>query len=305
MPDKNLDLTNIPWVDSHIQPQSLTWNDAEDFAIGGARGLVMTAGNCHWSPYRPVRAADVQWLWDLAIKWSSHLERAHFYKVRVAVAIHTLARVVETDKLLKMLPEYLKKDKVVALGETGIEVTHYTSQWPLEEQAVVLKEQFKIAKQLDMPIIVHTPVQKLYSQGWDEYLQSPLIKFPEAKLEATKRSLDLLREAGVEETKVIIDHADTSISDMVLENHKCYLGFSIGCPWRKLSLEDVASVIKKYGADRIIINSSLVGNMYGDAFAMSRAILDLKRFGISKEGIKQVVFDNPNGIYGGIFSEPI
>lgn len=300
-----LDLLNMPWVDTHVHVQTLSWNDAETFALGGARGLVMIATNYHWSPYRPVRPDDVLWLWDLAIKWCYHIQRGHFYHVRAAVAIHTLAKVEGWQNLLKRLPEYYGKPEVVAAGEFGIEPVQYGISWPLEEQKEVVREQLRLAKEYGIPVIIHTPVQKLYQQGWDEQLTDPLLPWPKAKVEAARIDLELIEEVGLNEREVIIDHADRSIVDMILGDTRCNLAFSIGSPWRGVTAADIAHAIGKYGPERILIDTDLIGNMYGDMLAMPRMILDLYRYGVSKEAIRQVVFENANRLFKGVFSTPV
>lgn len=296
--ERSPETTQLPWIDLHVHPQTLSWNDRDKFALSGCQAMVMIATNYHWTPYRPVQPDDVQFLWDFAVKWTDHITRGHFYETYAGIGIHTLARVENSDELLEILPQYAELDEVAFIGETGIEPVQYTSKWDLEDQKHVVQRQMEIAADADLPFNVHTPVPKYYRQGWDEYLTDPQLDYPEAKLEATKIDVELMDDTNLSDTQMVIDHADDSIIPFVMENTNCPLSFSIGSPWRGVDAEDIANAVKEYGPDRIMFDSDLVGNMYGDMFAMKRTILDLKRFGLEHEEIRQIAYENQKEFLG-------
>lgn len=289
----------IDIIDSHAHLQTLSWNDNELLAMLGYKGVVLIATNYHWTPRRPVPPEDVIFLWDYALKWSNYAEKAHGYRCFVATAIHTLSYVSDVDKLLKKLPEYLKNEKVVAVGEFGLEPTPYGMGFPPEEQKMLVRRQLEIAKDAEKPVIIHTPTHKTKEQGaWDEALLVQSVKWPEAKIEATENSLQLVKDVGIDPEKVVIDHVEDATADLVLGRSKAYCAFSVGIVWRKVSADIIAKYVKKYGSDRIIINTDLVGNAFIDIFAIPRLIRDLKRRGIHEKDIRKMVFDNPNKVFG-------
>lgn len=59
------------------------------------------------------------------------------------------------DEALRTVEEYFTVPGVVALGEVGLEV---------ESDADMLRDQLKIAKNLDKPAIVHTPKRNKVEQ---------------------------------------------------------------------------------------------------------------------------------------------
>jgi predicted metal-dependent TIM-barrel fold hydrolase len=298
----------IPWIDIHQHTQSLTWNDREKFDLSGAHATVMIAAGYYWSPYRPVSADDVRFLWDDALRRAACFDHRHFYDQYVAVGVHTWAAVENPEELLAVLPEYCEDDRVVAIGETGIESTHHTSGWGLDEQRHVLREQLHIARETGLPILIHTPgsskggLPAQYSHSYEEANESftePLLDPETAKRDAVSIDLELVDETGLTDEQVVIDHASPEVVPLVLETTDCYLSFSVSAPWlRGFDPADVASAIEEYGSERIVIDTDLIGAMEHDAFAMKRTIMDLCRLGVDREDIRAVVYENPARILG-------
>lgn len=55
---------------------------------------------------------------------------------------------------LKYLENYLKEDKVVAVGEIGLDYYWDTSE--IKKQKMFFSEQLEVAKEFDLPVIIHT-----------------------------------------------------------------------------------------------------------------------------------------------------
>ncbi|WP_122088931.1 TatD family hydrolase [Halalkalicoccus subterraneus] len=299
---------DIPWIDIHQHTQSLTWNDREKFDLSGARAAVMIAAGYYWAPYRPVSADDVRFLWDDALRRAACFDHRHFYDQYVAVGVHTWAGVEGAEELLAALPGYCEDERVIAIGETGIESTHHTAAWGLDDQRDVVREQMHIARETGLPILVHTPgsskggLPAQYSHSYEEANESftePLLDPEHAKHEAVEIDLELADEVGLPDEQVVIDHASPEVVPLVLETTDCYLSFSVSAPWlRGFDPADVARAIEEYGADRIVLDTDLIGAMEHDAFAMKRTIMDLCRLGVDREAIGKVVYGNPKAILG-------
>lgn len=298
------EVTSIPWIDAHQHTQTLSWNDQEKFALGGAQAVVMIAANYHWSPYRPVEPEDVRFLWDLAIKWTDYLNVKHLFETYVAIGIHTVARVSDPESLLAVLPSYCELDEVVAIGETGIEPVQYASQWPVEEQKPVVREQMNVASETGVPLILHTPTKKSTAgasseRGWGGLGLSepdPAFDYESPKLEATEMDIELLDESDLSDDRLIVDHGDPSIVEFVMESTDCYLGFSVSSPLKGVTVEDIAETIRTYGSDRVIIDSDMMGYRECDLFCIPRAIQELHRLGIDEEDISNAVYHNPRAV---------
>jgi predicted metal-dependent TIM-barrel fold hydrolase len=299
---------DMPWVDIHQHTQSLTWNDREKFDLSGAEAAVMIAAGYYWSPYRPVEPADVRFLWDDALRRAASFDHRHFYTQYVACAVHTWSRVEEPETLLAALPEYCAHDRVVAVGETGIESTQHTAAWDLDDQRDVVREQFHIAREAGLPVLVHTPgsdkgaLPGWYAHSYEEgnrNFTEPVLDPENAKREAVEIDLALADEAGLADEQVVIDHASPDIAPLVLETTDCYLSFSVSAPWlRGIDPADIAETIETYGPDRIVLDTDLIGAMENDPFAMKRTVFDLLRLGVDREAVRQVVYENPRRVLG-------
>ena len=80
---------------------------------------------------------------------------AEQYKYCYAAAgIHPEDALVRPENWLEQLEELLKRPKVVAVGEIGLDY-HYEDACPREIQKEVFEEQLKLAQKLNLPVIVH------------------------------------------------------------------------------------------------------------------------------------------------------
>ena len=73
--------------------------------------------------------------------------------VHAAVGIHPNDADNADDANLKKIEEFANHDKVVAIGEIGLD--YYRMYVPKEIQQEVFRKQIQLAKQLHLPIIVH------------------------------------------------------------------------------------------------------------------------------------------------------
>lgn len=299
---------DIPWIDVHQHTQSLTWNDREKFDLSGCQAAVAIAAGYYWAPYRPVAADDVRFLWDDALRRAATFDHRHFYDQYVAIGVHTWSKVEDAAELLSVLPDYCADDRVVAIGETGIEATHHTVSWPIEEQKEVVREQFRVARETGLPVLVHTPGSSKgdvdprhahsYEEGNRNFTES-LLTPEDAKREAVELDLELAREVGLPEEQLVVDHAGESVRDFVLGETDCYLAYSVSAPWlRGVDARDVAAAIDAHGSERVLVDSDLIGAMDNDPFVMKRTILDLLRLGVDRADVRRVVYENPRDLLG-------
>ncbi len=307
-PKGSTEVTTMPWIDSHQHTQTLTLNDRERFDLSGCRAAVMIAAGYYWSPYRPVSPSDVRFLWDDALRRGRSFSRAHFYEQYIAIGIHTWSRVDDWQELINALPGYANEKEVVAIGETGIESTQHTLQWDLEDQRAVLAAQMDVAREEDLAVIVHTPGSNKgaipewmldnYEENNANFTES--ILDPEnAKLEAVEIDIEIMNDIGLKDERVLIDHADETVIEYVMDETNCYLGFTVSAPWlRNIDVEVIAEAIETYGSDRIIIDTDLAGSLKNDPFCMKRTMFDLARLGVSESDIRNVVYENPKQLYG-------
>ena len=108
------------------------------------------------------------------------------------------------EAVMEILPRFALKEGVVAIGEIG-----YDEQTELEDR--YFRQQLDLARELDMPVMVHTPHRD--------------------KKRGTTRSMDVVLEQGVDPSFVIIDHNNEETAQEVLDRG-FWAGFSI-YPWHQ------------------------------------------------------------------------
>ena len=306
------ELLNLPWIDAHNHAHTLSWDDRERYALAGCRAMLMVASGYHWTPYKPVRARDVRFLWDDAINRRAAIERNHFFEAKLGLGIHTGVRIENPDTLLDAMGDYCGLDSVVAIGETGVTPTQHVEGWALEEQRAVVEAQMALAADHDLPVILHTPNQTV-NDGGRPYRPElgipgyektpglgtePVIDGDNPALEAVRIDVEAANEVGLDEERVVASHADANNIEYLMEETDCYLSFTIGHSWLiGVTPADVADAIDEYGPDRIMVDTDCANVLRTDPYALKRAIFELYRYGIDADAIRQVVLETPRRVF--------
>ena len=168
-----------------------------------------------------------------------------------------------SDEVIDLLPRFLAKEGVVAVGEIG-----YDDQSATEEK--YFARQVEIAMEFDLPVLVHTPHRD--------------------KKRGTIRSIDLLREVGFPEERALIDHNNEETLPLVLDTG-CWAGHSI-YPFTKMNEDRMATLVKEYGGERILINSAADWGI-SDPLKVPKTTAIMRKRGICEEEIEKIVWQNP------------
>lgn len=65
-----------------------------------------------------------------------------------------------------------------------------------------------------------------------------------------------------------------------------------------MSPEDVAAVVREYGADWIMVDTDCANVLWTDVFSLKRAIIKLYRLGLSEDNIRKIMLKNPSAVFG-------
>ena len=104
-----------------------------------------------------------------------------------------------------------------------------------------------------------------------------------------------MREVGIPEERVLIDHNTEETLPLVLETD-CWAGHSI-YPHTKMDEARMVALVKRYGSERILINSAADWGV-SDSLKVPKTVKAMIEAGISEETIRTVVWENPIAFFG-------
>ncbi|GAB3506865.1 TatD family hydrolase [Emticicia fontis] len=166
------------------------------------------------------------------------------------------------EQVMEILPIFLYKEGVVGVGEIG-----FDDQTAAEEKYYRL--QLELAKEANLPVQVHTPHRD--------------------KKKGTELSMSIALEHGIDPGMVIIDHNNEETVESVLEKG-FWAAFTI-YPFTKMGNERMVEIVKKYGSERIMVNSAADWGI-SDPLAVPKTAALMKIKGISDEDIRLVTYQN-------------
>jgi predicted metal-dependent TIM-barrel fold hydrolase len=166
-------------------------------------------------------------------------------------------------EVLAVLPRYLAKDRVVAVGEIG-----FDEGTAAEERAFVA--QLALAAAHDLPVLVHTPHRD--------------------KVVGTERSLELVAASPVAPARTLIDHNTELTCERVLASG-CWCGFTI-YPDTKLDERRFVRLAEAHGLERVLVNSAADWGR-SDPLKVPRTAAALLAAGFSEREVERLVWDNP------------
>jgi len=252
--------------DPHVHMTSRTTDDYQAMAAAGIVALVEPA---FWLGQPRTTVGSFIDYFNSLVGWERF--RASQFGIRHFCTIGLNPKESNNPKLaegvLPILSRWLEKDGVVAVGEVG-----YDDQTEAEELSLL--KQFDLAREHGLPVLIHTPHRD--------------------KKRGTLHTIDTIRKAGFPEERVLIDHNNEETLPLVLET-KCWAGHSI-YPQTKMDEGRMASLVRKYGADRIIINSAADWGI-SDPLKVPKTIEVMQQQGISDPVIEKIVWDNPVGFF--------
>ena len=253
--------------DPHVHMTSRTTDDYEAMAAAGVVALVEPA---FWLGQPRTSVGSFVDYFSSLVGWerfrASQFGIRHFCTIGLNPKESNNPKL--TDEVIALLPRYLAKDGVVAVGEVG-----FDDQTEAEERSLL--KQFELAREFDLPVLIHTPHRD--------------------KKQGTIHTIATIRKAGFPEERVLIDHNNEETLPIVLET-KCWAGHSI-YPHTKMDEQRMAVLVKKYGPDRIIVNSAADWGI-SDPLKVPKTIAVMRAQGIPDDFIQQIVWNNPISFFG-------
>ncbi|GGP69046.1 TatD family hydrolase [Saccharothrix coeruleofusca] len=252
--------------DPHIHMSSRTTDDYESMAAVGVAALVEPA---FWLGQPRTSAASFVDYFDSLIGWERFRASQFGIRHHCTIALNPKeANDPRCREVLDLLPRYLAKDGVVAVGEVG-----YDSMTAEEDE--VFAHQLALAVEHGLPALVHTPHRD--------------------KAAGTRRTLDVVRESGLPPERVVVDHLN-EVTVKAVADSGCWMGFSI-YPDTKMDEARMVAILREHGTDRVLVNSAADWGR-SDPLKTYRTGLAMLEAGFTESDVDKVLWRNPVEFYG-------
>lgn len=255
------------FIDPHIHMSARTTDDYERMAAAGIVALIEPAfwlgqPRTQVGTYIDYLSSLVGWERFRAAQFGIH----HY--CTIGLNSKEANNEALAEQVLEILPRYLVKEGVVAVGEIG-----YDDQTPVEDK--YYRAQLALAKEFDMLVQVHTPHRD--------------------KKSGTSRSMAVALEMGVKPERVVIDHNNEETVQEVLDRG-FWAAFTI-YPNTKMGNERMVEIARKYGSHHIFIDSSADWGVSDPLAVPKTARLMLDR-GIAAKDVEAICYGNALKAFG-------
>lgn len=255
------------FIDPHIHVTSRTTDDYQAMRNAGIVAIIEPA---FWLGQPRTQVGSFQDYFSSLVGWerfrSSQFGIAHY----CAMGLNSKEANNEAlaEQVMELLPLYVGKENVVAIGEIG-----YDDQTAAEDKYFRL--QLELAKTVNLPVMIHTPHRD--------------------KKKGTSRSMDVCEEHGIDPGLVVIDHNNEETVQEVLDRG-FWAAFTI-YPHTKMGSERMVEIVRRYGPDHIIVDSSADWGV-SDPLSVPKTAALMEQQGIPPEHIQLVTYQNALTAYG-------
>ncbi|MCB9915402.1 MAG: EboA domain-containing protein [Planctomycetes bacterium] len=259
-------LAAMKFFDPHIHLTSRTTDDLAAMAAAGIRAVVEPA---FWIGQPRTNVGSFVDYFASLIGWerfrASQFGIAHY----CAIGLNSKEANNEAlaEQVLELVPRYALKEGVVAIGEIGFdEIT------AAEERAY--RVQLQLAVDHEMVVMIHSPHRD--------------------KKRGVQLSIDIAREMGLPMERLVVDHNNEETVRDTLESG-AWAGFTI-YPHTKMDSARMVEVVRQYGPERIIVDSSADWGI-SDPLAVPRTAALMRERGLDEEAIRLTTWQNALDAY--------
>lgn len=255
------------YIDPHIHMSARTTDDYERMAAAGIVAIVEPA---FWLGQPRTQVGSYIDYMSSLVGWE-RFRAAQFgicHYCTIGLNSKEANNEALAEQVLEVLPRYLLKEGVVAVGEIG-----YDDQTAVEDK--YYRAQLSLAKEFDMLVQVHTPHRD--------------------KKRGTTRSMDVAIEMGMNPGRVVIDHNNEETVQEVLDRG-FWAAFTI-YPHTKMGNERMVEIARKFGSNRIFIDSSADWGVSDPLAVPKTARLMIER-GIAARDVEAICYRNALKAFG-------
>ena len=250
------------YIDPHIHMQARTTDDYEALA---AAGVVAVLEPAFWVGQPRTHVGTFEDYFLGLLGWERF--RASQFGIRHYCTLAMNPREANdpalVDGVLALLPRYLEKDGVVAVGEIG-----YDDMTRAEDD--VFARQLELARAHDLPALIHLPHRD--------------------KKRGCERTLALVKELGFAPERTLVDHNTEETIALTLDAG-CWAGHSI-YPDTKMDEPRMVALVQRYGGERILVNSAADWGV-SDPLKVPKTRDAMRAAGIAEATLATIFWTNP------------
>lgn len=261
-------------IDPHIHMSARTTDDYEAMAAAGVVAVIEPA---FWLGQTRTNVGSFIDYYSSLVGWerfrAAQFGIAHY--CTIGLNSKEANNEALAEEVMDILPRFATKEGVVAIGEIG-----YDEQSDAEDK--YFRAQLELARELDMLVMIHTPHRD--------------------KKRGTSRSMDVCLEHGLAPSSVIVDHNNEETVKETLDRG-FWAAFTL-YPQTKMGNERMVEVVRQYGSERIIVDSSADWGV-SDPLAVPKAANLMLERGIDQNDVHLTCYQNALNAYGqsGQFNE--
>ncbi|MDT0608505.1 TatD family hydrolase [Croceitalea rosinachiae] len=257
----------LQFIDPHVHMSARTTDDYEAMAKAGVVAVIEPS---FWLGQPRTQVGSFQDYFNSLVGWEPFRASQFGIKHYCTIGLNSKEANNEAlaERVMELLPLYLHKENVVAVGEIG-----YDDQTPAEDK--YFREQLELAKEFNMMVQVHTPHRD--------------------KKAGTIKSMEVCLEHGLDPSNVIIDHNNEETAQEVLD--RGFIAAFTIYPKTKMGNERMVAVVKKYGSTNIIVDSSADWGV-SDPLAVPKTAGLMLRSGVDKKDVVKTCYQNALDVFG-------
>jgi len=256
-------------IDTHLHVDKMSIMDIQTLTIAGVEAAIVPTG--HYLPL--LTSADtLLMIWRNLSNFQVGVCKSLGLDIRVTLSVPFSGLSVEAAQAcLKQLPKYLENENVVGIGEIGLDSGS-------EDELRLFRTQLNIAKEHNLPVIVHTATP-----------------FEPQAIPILDQVIKIIHEENFPIERVVLDHSGRNTLEARLDSGAMV---GLGVCFDKLRPDDVAEIVLENPdkRDRFLINSEL-GYFGQGYFSVPRAVLSMRQLGLPREEIEKMTWDNPKRFF--------
>lgn len=248
-------------IDPHVHMTSRTTDDYQAMRDAGIVAIIEPA---FWLGQPRTEVGSFKDYFSSLIGWERFRASQFGIKHYCTIGLNSKEANNEAlaEEVIELLPLFASKEGVVGIGEIG-----YDDQTAAEDK--YYRIQLDLAKELNLPVQIHTPHRD--------------------KKAGTFRSMEVCLEHGIAPGMVIVDHNNEETVKDVLDKG-FWAAFTI-YPFTKMGNERMVEIVKKYGPERISVNSAADWGV-SDPLAVPKTAALMLEKGISEADVRKVCYEN-------------